>query len=278
MNKAAKASAKAYLSFVMGAIWAQGQSLHAQRGFGTTTPIILTPPQNLFSNGSFESGTFGTSSSAFAGQTANGANNTGASTTGVTTGWSIDNWSFSSGANGNVDRWVSDLDSPVMAQSGAKYIYLSTTTAAIGGNSCLQYGSGVNFTAGNTYRFSFYAADANSAADGAKIGFEINPFSSPAGPNQYVTLTRNQNWSDTAESTVPWVHYTIDWIPAATVTGATFYWSALSSVQGSQANVVLDNVSLTDLGIIPEPETLAAGVFMSTLLGFTWLKRRTAKT
>ena len=164
MNKAAKASAKAYLSFVMGAIWAQGQSLHAQ---------------NLFSNGSFESGTFGTSSSAFAAQTANGANNTGSSTTGVTTGWSIDNWSFSSGANGNVDRWISDLDSPVMAQSGAKYIYLSTTTATIGGNSCLQYGSGVNFTAGNTYRFSFYAADANSAASGAKIGFDINPFSSP---------------------------------------------------------------------------------------------------
>ena len=265
MQKSSKTSAKAYLSFVMGAIWAQGQSLHAQ---------------SLFSTGSFESGTFGTSSSAFAGQTANGANNTGSSTTGVTTGWSIDNWSFSSGANGNVDRWVSDLDSPVMAQSGAKYIYLSTTTAAIGGNSCLQYGSGVNFTAGNTYRFSFYAADANSAADGAKIGFEINQFSgsfSWVGPKEYVTLTRNQNWSDTAESTVPWVQYTIDWIPAATVTGADFYWSALSSVQGSQANVVLDNVSLTDLGIIPEPETLAAGVFMSTLLGFTWLKRRTAK-
>jgi len=263
MNTAAKASAKVYLSFVMGAIWAQSQSLHAQ---------------NLFSNDSFESGTFGTSSSAFAGQTANGANNTGSSTTGVTTGWAIDNWTFASGNNGNVDRWISDGDSPVMAQSGAKYIYFSTTSASMGSNSCLNYGTDGNFTAGNTYRFSFYAADANSALSGAKIGFEISPYNSPAGPNQYVTLTRNQNWSDTAESTVPWVQYTIDWVPTATVTGADFYWSVLSSVEGSQANVVLDNVSLTDLGIIPEPETLAAGVFMSTLLGFTWLKRRTAKT
>jgi hypothetical protein len=268
MNTAAKPSAKVYLSFVMGAIWAQGQSLHAQ---------------NLFSNDSFESGTYGASSSAFAGQTANGANNTGSSTTGVTTGWSIDNWSFvafsnGSFSNGNVDRWVSDGDRPVMAQSGSKYIYLSTTSAAIYGNSSLQYGTSLNFTAGNTYRFSFYAADANSAASGAKIGFEIIPFFSSPATSQYVTLTRNQNWSDTVESTVPWVQYTIDWIPSATVTGANFYWSALSSVQGSQANVVLDNISLTDLGIIPEPETLAAGVFMSTLLGFTWLKRRTAKT
>jgi hypothetical protein len=129
----------------------------------------------LFSNGSFESGDFGNFSSTFAGQTANKAREERGPDNQVR--WSLDNWTFSVSDSGNFNRWVSDGDNPVMAQSGSKYAYLSSDTTDLVSNSTLRYGPGVNFTAGNTYRFSFYAADANSQASGTKIGFEINPLS-----------------------------------------------------------------------------------------------------
>lgn len=187
----------------------------------------------------------------------------------------MDNFTFASGSNGNVERWISDGDAPVMAQDGSKYAYLSTDKTSAGGNACLRYNSDVIFTAGLSYRFSFYAADAKSERDGTKVGIEIKKvggsFITIAG--QYKTLSKNSNWSDSAESTVPWQLYTVDWIPDATVTAAV-YFSALSDEQDKNANVVLDNVSLA---IVPEPQTLAAGLFVSTLVGFTWLKRRIAK-
>jgi len=246
--------------------------------------------QNLFNNASFESGTFtgaGVTPGSFAGQDAHGAASTGSGLT--TTGWSISSWAFSSGNNGNTERWINDstettptTDIPVRAQSGNRYLYLSTTTTSGAGNGCLQYtaSGGFTFTAGTAYNFSFYAADAGSTStSGSKapvVGLEVHSGGSQV-QLQTVTLPTNAAWSDTAESAIPWTQYTMSWTPSATYTGATFYWSVFAgSGAGAVGNIVLDNVSVS-VAAVPEAQTVAAGIFMAGLAGATWFRRRQAK-
>jgi hypothetical protein len=240
--------------------------------------------QQLFSNVSYETGTYPTSGSgttpqAFAGQLAHGQAGTGSGVS--TTGWSITGWSFSSGNNGNSERWISDTDDTRRAQSGDRYAYLSTTVTSGSGNACILYtGSTLNFTQGYTYRFSFYAANAGSTATSGsslpKIGFEVQ---GGGGPNvlQTTTLPANSAWSDSAESVIPWVQYTFDWIPTQNYSNPSFYWSSFAgSGAGAVGNVVLDNVSLTQVAV-PEAHTVAAGIFMAGAVGATLYRRRKAQ-
>lgn len=232
--------------------------------------------QNLFNNQGFESGTFASGHYQFAQQQAHGAGNTGTGT--ATTGWSISGWSFSSGNNGQVERWINDNDSPNRASEGSRYVYLSTTTTSGSGNACLLYtsGGGLSFTAGTTYQFSFYAADAGSTGGlQPKIGFEVQ---GGGGPDviQTTSLPLNGAWSDSAESTIPWVQYTFNWTASANYSNPNFYWSVFSGGAGSTGSVVLDNVSLT-VAAVPEAHTVAAGIFMAGLVGTTIYRRRKAQ-
>ena len=250
--------------------------------------------QNLFSNASFENGTYptsgaGTTPFAFAGQQAHGAANTGTGTT--TTGWTITGWSFASGNNGLSERWINDSaevspasDTPVRAQNGNRYAFLSTTTTSGHGNGCLQYtaAGGISFAAGTTYQFSFYAADAGSTStSGSKapvIGFEVEGGGgNPSSVLQTTTLPLNPAWSDTAETEIPWLQYTFNWTPTSTYTTPTFYWSVFAGTGASAVgSVVLDNVSVSIVAV-PEAHTVAAGVFVAGLAGATWLRRRQSK-
>lgn len=241
--------------------------------------------QNLFNNAGFENGTYptsgaGTTPLSFAGQEAHSAAGTGSGT--PTSGWQISSWAFSSGNNGLTERWINDSDAPVRAFAGNRYVYLSTTTTSGSGNGCLQYTdvAGISFTAGTTYNFSFYAADAGSTStSGSKapvVGFEVHSGGSQV-QLQTVTLPTNAAWSDTAESAIPWTQYTMSWTPSATYSGATFYWSVFAGSGASAVgNVVLDNVSVS-VAAVPEAQTVAAGIFMAGLAGATWFRRRQAK-
>ena len=253
--------------------------------FGAIAMALSTSAvAQLFSNTSFESGTYPTSGSGttpitFAGQQAHSLANTGSGAT--TTGWSITGWSFSSGNNGNSERWMQDIDDTRRGQQGDRYAYLSTTVTSGAGNACILYRGGtLNFTQGYTYRFSFYAANAGSTATSGsslpKIGFEVQ---GGGGPDvlQTVTLPANSAWSDSTESTIPWLQYTFNWIPTRNYSNASFYWSSFAgSGANAVGNVVLDNVSLTQVAV-PEAHTVAAGIFMAGAVGATLYRRRKAQ-
>jgi hypothetical protein len=254
--------------------------------FGAIAMALSTSAvaQQLFTNTSYEQGTYPTSGSGttpitFAGQQAHSLANTGSGAT--TTGWSITGWSFSSGNNGNSERWMQDIDDTRRAQSGDRYAYLSTTVTSGAGNACILYtGSTLNFTQGYTYRFSFFAANAGSTATSGsslpRIGFEVQ---GGGGPDvlQTVTLPANAAWSDGAESVIPWVQYTLDWIPTQNYSNPSFYWSSFAgSGANAVGNVVLDNVSLTQVAV-PEAHTVAAGIFMAGAVGATLYRRRKAQ-
>lgn len=253
-------------------------------GVITTALASTAVGQELFNNVSFENGTYPTSGSgttpqAFAGQLAHGQAGSGSGIS--TTGWSITGWSFASGNNGNSERWIFDNDDTIRANQGSRYAYLSTTLASGPGNSCILYtGSTLNFTQGYTYRFSFFAADAGSTATSGsslpKVGFEVQ---GGGGPNvlQTVTLPANNAWSNSAESVIPWMQYTLDWIPTQNYSNPSFYWSSFAGSGASAVgNVVLDNVSLT-LVAVPEAHTVAAGIFMAGAVGATLYRRRKAQ-
>lgn len=239
--------------------------------------------QQLFSNVSFETGAYTGSGiqspGAFAGQQAHGQGGTGSGI--ATTGWSITDWSFSSGNNGNSERWMQDTDDIIRANQGNRYAYLSTTVTSGAGNACILYtGAALNFTQGYTYRFSFFAANAGSTSTSGsslpRIGFEIQ---NGGGPDvlQTVTLPANSDWSNSAESVIPWVQYSFDWIPTQNYSDPDFYWSSFAgSGSGAVGNVVLDNVSLT-LVAVPEAHTVAAGIFMAGAVGATLYRRRKAQ-
>lgn len=253
--------------------------------FAGSLGLVLTGSvmgQNLFVNQGFESGTYPTSGSgttpySFAGQDAHGAGGTGTGTS--TTSWSITGWTFTSGNNGQIERWINDSDDTVRAQGGNRYLYLSTTTTSGAGNGCLQYtsGGGLNFAAGTTYSFSFWAADAGSTASTQpKIGFEVQ--GGGTGPNvlQTVSLPLNAAWSDSNESAIPWVQYSFSWTPTANYSNPNFYWSVFSGGAGSTGSVVLDNVSVS-VAAVPEAHTVAAGIFMAGLVGGAIYRRRKAQ-
>ncbi|MSU32205.1 MAG: hypothetical protein EXS25_06035 [Pedosphaera sp.] len=104
------------------------------------------------------------------------------------------------------------------------------------------------------------------------MGFEGKNGSSTLLSN-YRFLPTNAAGSDTDESVIPWTQYSVDWTLSADVTGASFYWSGLAHSSGHTANVVMDNVSLTQLTFVPEAETIATGIFISGLMGAAWYRR-----
>jgi hypothetical protein len=94
---------------------------------------------------------------------------------------------------------------------------------------------------------------------------------------QTVTLPANSAWSDTAESAIPWQQYTLTWIPTQNYSAPAFYWSSFAgSGANAVGNVVLDNVSLTQVAV-PEAHTVAAGIFMAGAVGATLYRRRKAQ-
>jgi hypothetical protein len=223
--------------------------------------VDATLASNLFSNGSFETGTF-SSDGTFAGSPSETSANAGSSITG---------WTFAdSGSGGSSDQWVSSSK----AQDGSKFVYLSTVNTISSANACIQYNSTLNFTIGQTYQFSIYAADAGSVSTLPQLAVEL-ALGGGGAVDLTATVAKNSAWSDTSATTIPWQKYTFNW--TATKSTATMWWSASitnGAAGGSVASLVIDNGSLA-LASVPESSTVAAEVFVVSAAGWVaWSRRR----
>ena len=247
---------------------------------------VAVQAQNLFSNPGFESGTAQTASEpSFLGATQD---------TFPVNGWGVSSWTVAAGSNGFPEQWIQNY-----AQGGTKSVYLSSSSNVDVSNACLQYTGTLNLTVGSLYNIQVYVANAGSRSGGASgNGANADPAtgtlfsgSQPAANANLVagkflfefqngtasqvayTVPANTSWNNqSSANATSWslVSYTFTaqvanptiWLTATSPDGTGTLWS----------NLLIDSPSLT--AVVPEPETWAAGGFVTVIAVGTWLRRR----
>lgn len=211
-------------------------------GCGSATANYTAPaacitgcPNSTVANASMEQGSFPASATAFA-----GGLRTDMRTVSPT------DWTYSTDFSVGGNFWVQSN----AAHTGNKFLYLTTSGNTDDGNdACSQFsvsGLGEN----KCYQLCVWAADAKADGQASGLTLAVLPNAGGSGAFSFtaVALPDNGNWSDTQATGIPWRQYCYTFTVPPGGTGATVWLSANAKpgLSGPTANVVIDDVCLTE--------------------------------